>query len=162
VLVWSRLCSFFRRGLSSCGGGPISKGVGLILPLFFWSAWARSLWWRADRQGRWSGLAYVPLVGMGSVTVVSGYCDSRSVEISELPSIQRSRQNNRGRKIAENLRSRYKEYFCGECAVDWQEKMIRLDQIVFKMCKSINPKTFIELFIGNVWSVKRYIIFTYK
>jgi hypothetical protein len=56
-----------------------------------------------------------------NATVIQGLW--RSV-ISELPSIQRSRQNNRGRKIAENLRSRYKEYFCREWAADWQEKII--------------------------------------
>ena len=125
--------------LFRCCGGPIGKCVVLVSPRFLCSAWDQLLWCRA--------------------TVIQGLWRS---EISELPSIQRSRQNNRGRKIAENLRSRYKEYFCGECAVDWQEKMIRLDQIVFKMCKSINAKTFIELIIGNVCSVKRYIIFTYK
>jgi hypothetical protein len=61
-----------RRGLSHCGGGPIGKGVGLVSPLFLRSAWAQSLWWSADRQGCWSGLASFPLVGVGSVTVLAG------------------------------------------------------------------------------------------
>jgi hypothetical protein len=57
AFVCSRLCSFGRHGLSHCGGGPIDKGVGLVSPLFLWSAWAGKLWRRADRQLRWSGLA---------------------------------------------------------------------------------------------------------
>jgi hypothetical protein len=68
-----------------CGGGPIGKGVVLVTAQFFWSAWAQTQWgravckvvglvsalffssawaqsllWLADRQGRWSGLSYVP------------------------------------------------------------------------------------------------------
>ena len=38
-------------------------------PPFLWSVWAQSLRWRADRQRGWSGLASVPLIGMGSGTV---------------------------------------------------------------------------------------------
>jgi hypothetical protein len=72
ALVWSRLCSIDRRRLSHCGVGSIGNGVGRVLPLVLRSAWAQSLWWRADRQGRWSGLASVSLVGVGSVTVVVG------------------------------------------------------------------------------------------
>jgi hypothetical protein len=70
ALVWSRLCSFGRRGLSHCGGELIGNGLVHVSPLFLWSAWAQSLWWRADQQGRWYDLASVPLVGEGSVTVV--------------------------------------------------------------------------------------------
>jgi hypothetical protein len=72
VLVWSRLCSFSRFGLSHCAGGPISKGVGLGSTLLLWTAWDHSVCWRADRQRRCSGLASVLLVGVGSVTVVAG------------------------------------------------------------------------------------------
>ena len=42
-MFWSRLCSFGRRGLSQCGGGPIGKGVFLASPLFLWAAWAQSM-----------------------------------------------------------------------------------------------------------------------
>jgi hypothetical protein len=44
----------------------------LVWPLFIWPACGQSLWWRADRHGRWSGLASVPLVVVGSVTVEAG------------------------------------------------------------------------------------------
>jgi hypothetical protein len=71
ALVWSRLCSFGRRGLVHCGGCPIGKGVGLVSPLFLWSAWAKAMWRPADKQGRWSGLTSVLLVCVGSVTVVA-------------------------------------------------------------------------------------------
>ena len=54
-----------ERGLSHCGGGPIVKGDFLFYPLFLWSALAQLQWWRADRQGRWFGLASVHLVGVG-------------------------------------------------------------------------------------------------
>jgi hypothetical protein len=30
AFVWSRLCSFGRRGLGHCGGGPIGKGGVLV------------------------------------------------------------------------------------------------------------------------------------
>jgi hypothetical protein len=96
-LVRSRLCSLGWRGLSLCVVGRLSKGVGLVsslvlwstwapsmclrgdsksvvldLSLLLWRAWAQLLWWRADRQGRWSGLVSLPLVEVGSVTVVAG------------------------------------------------------------------------------------------
>lgn len=45
-------------------------------------------------------------------------------EINELPNIKRSRINNRPRAIAEKLRDKYKGYFTGEGAVDWQTYMI--------------------------------------
>jgi hypothetical protein len=61
-LVWSRLCSFGRRRLSHCGSGPIGKDDCLVLSGFLRPACVQSLWWRADRQGRWfelaSGLQY--------------------------------------------------------------------------------------------------------
>jgi hypothetical protein len=66
------LCLSGRRGLSQCGGDPIGKGVGLVSPLFLCWACSHSIWWRADRGGRWSGLASVPLVGVVSATVVAG------------------------------------------------------------------------------------------
>jgi hypothetical protein len=72
TLFLYRLCSFGRPGLSYCDGGPIGMGVGLVSPLFLWSAWAQALWWRSDRKGRWSGLDSVPLVGVESGTVVAG------------------------------------------------------------------------------------------
>jgi hypothetical protein len=72
ALVWSRLCSFGRRGLRHCVCGKISTGVGLVSPLFFWSSWAQSLRWRADRQWACSRLASFPLVGVGTVTLVEG------------------------------------------------------------------------------------------
>ena len=59
-----------ERVLSHNGGWPIGKGDFLFYPLFLWSALAQLLWWRADRQGRWSGLASVPLVNMVLVTIV--------------------------------------------------------------------------------------------
>lgn len=54
-------------------------------------------------------------------TVVSGQW---RMEIAELPSIQRTRNVNRPTKIAQQLRDRYKENFCGEWAVEWQDRMI--------------------------------------
>ena len=66
----SRWSAGRERGLSHCGGGPIGKGDFLFYPLFLWSALDQLLWWRSDRQGRWSGLASVPLVNMVSVTIV--------------------------------------------------------------------------------------------
>jgi hypothetical protein len=71
ALFCSRLCIFGRLGFIHSGDGPIGKDVGLVSPLFLWSAWAQTMWWLADRQGRWSGLASVPLVGVGSVSVVA-------------------------------------------------------------------------------------------
>jgi hypothetical protein len=68
----SRWSAGRERVLSHCGGGPIGKGDYLVSPLFLWSAWAQLLWWRPGRQGRSSGLASVPLVGVGSGTVVVG------------------------------------------------------------------------------------------
>lgn len=44
-------------------------------------------------------------------------------EINGLPSVQRARVN-RPKKIAENLREKYKTYFLHEGAVAWQDKMI--------------------------------------
>jgi hypothetical protein len=67
----SGFCSSFWRGLCNCGGGLLGKGVALILPLFLWSASSRPLWWRADQQERWSGLASIPLVGVSLPTVVA-------------------------------------------------------------------------------------------
>ena len=72
ALVWARLCTLGRRGLSHCGGGPIDKGVGLVSPLFHWSASAQLLLCRADRQERMSGRTSVPLVGNVSITVLAG------------------------------------------------------------------------------------------
>ena len=46
--------------------------TALRVPLFLWLAWAQALWWRTDRQGRWSDLAPVPPIGVGSVTKVAG------------------------------------------------------------------------------------------
>jgi hypothetical protein len=71
-MIWSRLCSCGWRGLAYCGGGPIGKDVGLFSFRFLCSTWAQSLWLRADRQGRWSAIASVPLVSVSSVTVVAG------------------------------------------------------------------------------------------
>jgi hypothetical protein len=71
-LVRSSLCSLGRRGLSHYGGGPMGNGIGLVSPLFLWSAWAQSLWWRAEMLRRCSVLTSVPSVGEGSVTVVAG------------------------------------------------------------------------------------------
>ena len=68
----SRWSAGLERVLSHYGGGPIVKRNFLFYPMFLWSALGQLLWWRADRQGRWSGLASVPLVGVGSVTVVAG------------------------------------------------------------------------------------------
>lgn len=45
-------------------------------------------------------------------------------EINELPSIRRSRINNRSKAIAEKMRHKYKHYFNGEGAVTWQNNMI--------------------------------------
>lgn len=45
-------------------------------------------------------------------------------EISELPSVVRSRNNNRAKAIAEKLRQRYKDYFVGDGAVLWQRNMV--------------------------------------
>jgi hypothetical protein len=49
----------------------MGKGVFLVSPLFLWSPWAHSLWWRVFRKGRFSGLASVPFFDVGSVTVVA-------------------------------------------------------------------------------------------
>jgi hypothetical protein len=57
--------------LSHCVGGPIGEGFDLVQPLLLLSAWAHSLWLRADREGRWSGLASDPFVGVGSVNVLA-------------------------------------------------------------------------------------------
>ena len=64
--------SLVRRGLGHCGLGPIGKGIGLVSPLLFWSAWGLTLFCLADRQELCSGLALVPYVGVGLVTVVAG------------------------------------------------------------------------------------------
>jgi hypothetical protein len=50
----------------------IGKGVGSVSPLLLRLAWAKSLWWRANRHGRWYGLASVLLASGGSFTVVAG------------------------------------------------------------------------------------------
>jgi hypothetical protein len=50
----------------------MGNSFGLVSPLFFWSAGSQLPWWGAVRQGRWSGLASVPLVAVGSFTVVAG------------------------------------------------------------------------------------------
>lgn len=57
-----------------------------------------------------------------NATVLQGQWRS---DISELPSIQRTRQHNRPQKIAQQLRDRYKEYFSGEWSVEWQDRMIQ-------------------------------------
>jgi hypothetical protein len=97
ALAWSRLCSFGRRGIKHCVYGPIGKGVVLASPLFLWWAWVQTLGagrkakylvslchfsfgrrglrhcgGRPEMQGRWSGLASDPLVGVGSVNVLVG------------------------------------------------------------------------------------------
>jgi hypothetical protein len=59
ALVWSRLCSFGRRGLIHFDGWPIGKGVVMFSPLYLWLVSAHTLWWRAERQGRCSGLVSV-------------------------------------------------------------------------------------------------------
>lgn len=46
-------------------------------------------------------------------------------EVNALPSINRSRVNNRSKAIAEKLRDKYRDYFNGEGAVSWQNDMIR-------------------------------------
>ena len=46
-------------------------GDFLYSPLILWSAWIQLLMWRAERKERWSVLASVPLIGVGSVTVVA-------------------------------------------------------------------------------------------
>lgn len=46
-------------------------------------------------------------------------------EINELPSIRRSRINNRSKLIAEKMRDKYKNYFNDDGAVAWQNYMIR-------------------------------------
>jgi hypothetical protein len=63
-MIWSLLCSIGQRVVGHCGGGPKGKVLGLVSPLFLWSEWAHSLWWRAEKQGRWSGLASIPLVAV--------------------------------------------------------------------------------------------------
>ncbi|KOB65739.1 Uncharacterized protein OBRU01_20092, partial [Operophtera brumata] len=45
-------------------------------------------------------------------------------EINELPSIRRSRINNRSKLIAEKMRDKYKNYFNDDGAVAWQNYMI--------------------------------------
>ena len=54
--------------------GRIELGcdTSVRVPLFLWSAWAQRLWWRADRQWRWSVQASVRLAVVGSVNVVAG------------------------------------------------------------------------------------------
>jgi hypothetical protein len=74
-VLWSRISSVGRRGLFHCGGGRIGNCVGQVSPLILWSAWDMTLCWRAIRQGRWSGLASFPLVGVGC------HCDDGSIGI---------------------------------------------------------------------------------
>lgn len=47
-------------------------------------------------------------------------------EINALPSIARSRTNNRSKAVAEKLREKYKNYFCNDGAVSWQIRMINI------------------------------------
>lgn len=56
-----------------------------------------------------------------NTTIVQGQW---RLEISQLPSILRSRHYNRHKKIAQQIRERYMEYFSGEWKIDWQDKMI--------------------------------------
>ena len=39
ALVSTQLSSFGRSGFSDCFGWPVGKGLGLVSPLFIWSAW---------------------------------------------------------------------------------------------------------------------------
>ena len=67
------LASFRSIGVGSvshCGGGQIGK-FALVSPLILRSTWAQSMWWRADRQGRWFDRSPFPMVGLVSVTVVA-------------------------------------------------------------------------------------------
>jgi hypothetical protein len=50
----------------------IGKGVGIVSSLFLRSAWAKSRWWLADRQGHYYDIASVHLAGGGSFIVVAG------------------------------------------------------------------------------------------
>lgn len=45
--------------------------------------------------------------------------------MSQLPNILRTRINNRPKKIAQQVRDRYKDYFNGEWSVKWQDRMIK-------------------------------------
>jgi len=54
-------------------------------------------------------------------TIVQGEWRS---EISKMPSILRIRNYNRPKKIAQQVRETYKEYFNGEWVVEWQDRVI--------------------------------------
>jgi hypothetical protein len=65
ALVWFRLCSFDRRGLSQCWRADCQgRWSGLAsVPLV---EWAQSLWWRADRKSAlvWSSLCSFGRLGL--------------------------------------------------------------------------------------------------
>jgi len=56
-----------------------------------------------------------------NATIVQG---DWKFEISKLPSIMRTRSYNRPKKIAQQVRETYKDYFFGEWSVQWQDRMI--------------------------------------
>lgn len=53
-----------------------------------------------------------------NATIIQGEWSS---ELSQLPSMLRTRINNRPKKIAQQVRDRYKDYFNGEWSVEWQD-----------------------------------------
>lgn len=56
-----------------------------------------------------------------NATIIQGEWRS---ELSQLVSMSRTRINNRPKKIAQQVRDRYRDYFNGEWSVEWQDRMI--------------------------------------
>lgn len=79
-------------------------------------------WLRITSAGSYTPPGSFDYEDMVNANVVLGQWRS---EISEMPSILRTRQYNRPQKVAQQLRERYKEYFSGEWSVKWQDRMIQ-------------------------------------
>lgn len=51
--------------------------------------------------------------------------------MSQLPSILGTQINNRPKKIAQQVRERYNDYFNGEWSIEWQDRMINIHKNIF-------------------------------